>query len=255
MAASAFAKGILYGINLSLGADTALTPNVRVGMDTGYSTNHVGVSARGSKASITAGHVGGYVYGSFDAVRVSAGLGYGFGDASVNRAVSFTGFTDATSSSQGADTFQFFAEAGYAFTMPSYTLEPFAGIDWTTLNMGAFREAGGSAALAGTGKRMEQATTTFGLALSVPMDGMITPSFRAGLQHAISNDTASRALSFVSSGQSFTVLGTPLDADRAVIDANLGFNLGGARLMAGYSGAFGTRTTDHAIKAMAAVDF
>jgi len=152
-------------------------------------------------------------------------------------------------------TFQFFAEAGYAFAATGYTLEPFVGIDWTTLNMGAFREAGGSAALAGSGKRMEQATTTFGLALSVPMDGMITPSFRAGLQHAISNDTASRTLSFVSSGQSFTVLGTPLDADRAVIDANLGFNLGGARLTAGYSGTFGTRTTDNAIKAMAAVDF
>ena len=244
------------GVDITAGADTHLDENWRGGFEGGFSSNQLGVAARNSGASLTSGHIGAYASGRYEAAVLRVGGSYGFGAAKTIRAIAFSRFNDTASASQDTNTEQLFGELGYEIPLDTVTLEPFAGIAWTHLNAGAFRETGGSAALAGTSRDMDDAFSTLGFAASVPSFDLggaaLTPSLRAGWQHAFTNSLASRSLSFVSTTQAFTVLGTPLDADRAVIDLGATLALSGnAEVTLGYSGTLGTHASDHAVHLMA----
>ena len=246
------------GVNITAGADTSLGENWRGGFEGGYSSGELSVAARSSSADLSSGHVGAYAYGRYDAVALRMGGSYGFGTAKTIRAISFTNFTnfsDSASASQDTNSAQLFGEAGYEIALNTISLEPFAGLAWTHLNAGAFRETGGSASMSGTSRDMDEGFSTLGLAVSTPSfelgGAAVTPSLRAGWQHAFTNNTAGRSLTFVGATQSFTVLGTPLDADRAVIDLGAALALSGnTQVTLGYSGTLGTHSNDHAVRLM-----
>ena len=188
------------------------------------------------------------------------GGSYGFGTAKTIRATSFENFNDTANTIQDTSIAQLFGEVGYEVALETVTLEPFVGIAWSHLNAGAFRESGGSAALSGTSRDMGAFFSTLGLAATVPSFDLsgaaLTPSLRVGWQHAFTNNTASRTLSFISSAQAFTVLGTPLDADRAVIDVGAALALSGdTEVTLGYTGTLGTRSNDHSVRLMGTLKF
>jgi len=243
------------GVNITAGADTSLGENWRGGFEGGYSSGELSVAARSSSADMRGGHVGAYAYGRYDAVALRMGGSYGFGNAKTIRAISFTNFSDNANASQDTNSAQLFGEVGYEVALDTITLEPFAGLAWTHLNAGAFRESGGSAAVSGTSRDMDDGFSTLGLAvstLSFDLGGAaLTPSLRAGWQHAFTNNPASRSLSFVGTTQSFTVLGTPLDADRAVIDLGAALALSDdTEVTLGYTGTLGNHSNDHAVRLM-----
>lgn len=112
-------------------------------------------------------------------------------------------------------------------------------------------------ALSGIGSARDDGFSTLGAQLfttgSSFAGGILTPSIRAGWQHAFTNRLASRSLSFLSSGQGFTVFGTPLDADRATLDADATLSLGSTGISLGYTGALGKRGEDHGVRMRVAV--
>ncbi|MES2473581.1 MAG: autotransporter outer membrane beta-barrel domain-containing protein [Pseudomonadota bacterium] len=117
------------------------------------------------------------------------------------------------------------------------------------------RRRHGSAALGGAASERDDGFSTlgaqiFGNAMEFA-GGALTPSVRAGWQHAFSNRLASRNLSLLSTGQRFTVLGTRLDADRALLDLDLTLALGGRTSVSlGYAGTYAARGTDQAVRLM-----
>jgi outer membrane autotransporter protein len=241
------------GVSLTAGADTRLDDNWRGGFEGGYSSNKLRVDVRNSAADIQSGHVGAYAYGAYDAIKLRAGGSYGFGTADTQRVVTFTGFNELATASQDADTLNLFGEAGYTFSFEGYAIEPFAGLSWSQVKAGSFRESGGSAALAGTSRTFSDGFVTLGAQASATPFAFagvsLAPTVRAGWQHAFRNDLASRSLSFISTGQGFTVLGTPLDADRAVLDAGATLSLGDSvNLFLGYSGTLSSRASDSSLR-------
>ena len=246
------------GVDVTLGADTRLSDNWRGGIEGGYSSNQLNVTARASDADVRSGHIGAYAYGRYDAYALRAGASYGFGTARTQRSVNFTGFSDSVSASQDASSFQLFGEAGYDIVLERITIQPFVGLAWTQLNAGAFRETGGGAAVSGTAREMDNGYFTAGTQLFTESfdfsGGSLKPLLRAGWQHSFTNTAASRSLSFIATGQSFTVMGTPLDEDRALLDIGATLGLGNSQLSLVYSGALGSRTRDHAVKLLGAVN-
>jgi len=77
----------------------------------------------------------------------------------------------------------------------------------------------------------------------------VTPHISAAWQHAFDDVTPEAALAFAFTGIGFTVYGVPLAQDSALIDTGLDLALG-PRTTAGvsYSGQFGDRVTDNAVK-------
>lgn len=246
------------GVDMILGADTRLGENWRGGIEGGYSSSQLNVTARASDADVRSGHIGAYAYGRYDAYTLRAGASYGFGTAKTQRSVNFTGFSDSVSASQDASSFQLFGEAGYDIVLERITIQPFVGLAWTQLNAGAFRETGGGAAVAGTSRDMNNGYFTAGAQLFTESfdfaGGSLKPLLRAGWQRSFTNTVASRSLSFTATGQSFTVMGTPLDEDRALLDIGATLGLGNTQVSLTYSGALGSRTRDNAVKLLGAVN-
>ena len=241
------------GVNITLGGDTRLDEHWRGGLEGGYSSNTLQVAARTSSADLRAGHIGAYAFGSYDAYVLRAGASYGFGNIRTQRSIDFTGFSDTASASQDANMLQMFGEVGYDFTFDNVTLEPFAGLAWTQVSAGAFRENGGSAALMGKARDMDNGYFTMGTQVfTTPIDfagATLTPLLRAGWQHAFTLTTLSRSMTFISTGQAFTVQGVPLDRDRALLDVGATLNLdNNTQITLGYAGALGSHANDYSIR-------
>jgi subtilase-type serine protease len=241
------------GVNITLGGDTRLDEHWRGGLEGGYSSNTLQVAARTSSADLRAGHIGAYAFGSYDAYVLRAGASYGFGNIRTQRSIDFTGFSDTASASQDANMLQMFGEVGYDFTFDNVTLEPFAGLAWTQVSAGAFRENGGSAALMGKARDMDNGYFTMGTQVfTTPIDfagATLTPLLRAGWQHAFTLTTLSRSMTFISTGQAFTVQGVPLDRDRALLDVGATLNLDdNTQITLGYAGALGSHANDNSIR-------
>ncbi len=248
------------GANVMLGADTSLSANWRAGLEGGYSHSNLNVAARGSSAAVRSGHLGAYAHGQYDAVRLRTGFVYGFGTANTLRGVNFTGFSDAARASQDVSTVQLFGEAGYRFATGGLNLEPFVGLAWSRVELGAFSETGGLAALGGTARSTDEGAFTLGLDVYTGgfdfAGGVLTPGLRAGWQQALSNSLAMRNVSYLSTGQGFLVRGTPLDGDRAIVDLDLALALGGnTTVTLGYFGSYGSRGSDKGLRLMGAVKF
>jgi outer membrane autotransporter protein len=85
---------------------------------------------------------------------------------------------------------------------------------------------------------------------------LVTPHLSAAWQHAFDVVTPDSALVFASTGVGFTVYGVPLAQDSALIDTGLDFALGeNATAGVSYSGQFGDRVTDNAVKGRLTVLF
>ena len=82
------------------------------------------------------------------------------------------------------------------------------------------------------------------------MDGAaLAPMLRAAWQHGFTASAASRSLSLVAGGPAFTVQSMKQDGDRALLDVGGTMALGAAaHISLGYSGAFGARANDHAVR-------
>ena len=238
----------------------------RLGLAGGYTDDTIHVAQRLSSADFQTVFGGLYAGASLGAVHVRAGALYGSNSLSTNRSVVFPGFTDNTTSSYGGASGQIFGEAGYRIEVPSangfgfshISLEPFAGAAGIEIHVNGFNEIGGPSALTGFGRSFDFATTTLGVrvqgALNLPWP--LTAHAVIGWRHAYGDLVPSVALAFQNSSQTFTVTGVPIDRDALVAEAGLDYALTSAvKISAFYSGQYGQRAFDNAVKGQIDVSF
>lgn len=224
------------------------------GFAAGYSHARVNVDARASAADIDSLHFAGYLGTALAGFNLRAGAAYAFHTISTTRSIVFPGFADTARASYGASTGQLFGEVGYGATVGPVAFEPFAGLAWARASTNGFAEAGGAAALTGSGNTLEVGYSTLGLraAASVALGNglLLVPRASAVWQHALGNVTPSAALAFRDTGQGFTIGGAPMAQDSVQLDAGLDLQLTRrVRLGIAYVGQLAGNVADHSANA------
>jgi outer membrane autotransporter protein len=239
-----------------IGADGLVAETWRLGLLAGYS--HAGLQARERRSSAATDniHLGLYAGTQWGALALRTGAAYTWHDLSTNRLVSFAGFGDQLKAGTKAGTTQLFGEFGYSIALgasPIGTLavEPFANLAYVSLATGAFAEKGGAAALASRAETEAVTFTTLGLRAATGLTlGTIGATLRGtlGWRHAFGDVVPAASLAFAG-GSPFTVAGTPIARDAAVIEAGLDLALSpAASLGLSYGGQLARGVSDHGLK-------
>ncbi len=236
---------------------TALN-NWRVGLFGGYTNDSLTISARSSSGTFESFFGGVYGAGQYGPVNVRLGSSFGGTSTRTDRQVAFPGFLDNEKSNYGGDIVQGFGEIGYRIPVSLGFVEPIAGAAAIHLDQDGFRESGQSAALLGRPTGYDVETATLGVRAE---SGFLanTPLLARGFlgwQHAFGDINPAIREAFVAGGPDFSITGAPIDADALVAQAGLDYIASGQlTLGVSYSGAFGNRTDDNAVKGRAEYRF
>jgi len=234
-----------------LGAEAAIDETYRIGLAGGFMSTTFDIDGRLSSGSNET--VFGSLYGAakWDALSVRLGALYAGHDVDVNRTIRFPGFSDRASASYDGSTLLAFGEVGYEVGLGQVTLEPFVGASVMRLHLDGFREDGGPAALVGSGRSYELATTTLGLRAETQLDTDLPITVRGmvGWRHAFGDVSPAALLAFSGGVSGFNVAGIPIDRDALVAEAGLDWQISpDMTLGVSYAGQVGQRAQDHAVK-------
>ncbi len=232
---------------LFVGGDHGVGNGWRLGGALGYTGSRITVNDRSARTDVDS--YSAIVYGgkAFEAgagkLNVSGGVAYTWHDVRSKRNINAAGQLQALKADYSASTGQVFTEVGYAIALNDrVTLEPFVGADFSDLRTRGFSESGGDAALSGRGNSNKVATTTLGLHAQTTFDmGQNAARLRGtlGWRHAYGDVNPETTMSFDGS-QPFTVAGTPLSRDAAVVALGVDMAMSkSATLGLAYSGQYG----------------
>ena len=187
-------------------------------------------------------------------MSLRAGAAYAWHDIDTKRAVMFPGFAEAEAAHYHGRDAQAFGEIGYALREDSFVLEPFGDIAYVNLDTDAFAEKGGAAALSASARTFETAFTTLGgRADGIVGDIAGAPvhlNLTLGWVHAFGDVLPGMTFAFLSGGAPFTVLGTPLARDSALVETGFGMDITeSARVSFLYSGELAAHARDNSFKA------
>ncbi|MBS7538283.1 autotransporter domain-containing protein [Ancylobacter lacus] len=255
--------GNAYGIDRSgggffIGADTAVTDNIRAGVLGGYTTTSFSVDSLDSSGDSDTVHAGGFVAGQWGGLGLRGGGAYAWSDVSTSRSVAFSGFADQLSADYDASTAQLFGEIGYRFEKGPAALEPFAGLFYVRVHTDGFTEQGGEAALTAQSSTTDTSFSTLGLRGAYSWQagaGLFTARGLLGWQHAFGDTTPESTLAF-SSGSDFVIAGVPIAENVALIGVGLDY-AASERMTFGlaYDGQFGDGSDDQGVTARFALRF
>ncbi len=229
----------------------------RFGLAGGYTNDRISVSQRGSSANFESVFGGAYVGASFGALRLRAGVLYATNSTSTTRQATFPGFAEALSSSNGGSTAQAFGETGYRIELSGIglgahaSIEPFAGAAAFLIRQNGFTEEGGVSALTGVARDFDVQTTTLGVRGELAFATMpLTLKTMLGWRHAFGDVIPSTLLAFQGGAQGFRVAGVPIDRNAFVAEVGIDYAVT-SMLSVGvsYSGQYGQRAMDNAVKA------
>ncbi|MFG1465914.1 autotransporter-associated beta strand repeat-containing protein [Xanthobacter sp. DSM 24535] len=235
------------------GFDVTFANTWRLGLAAGYTQTSLDVDARNSSASIDNVHLALYGGTQRGPWGLRGGAAYTWHQLDTTRSVTFPGFAELAIADYDAATAQLFGEVGYAITLGSAALEPFAGVAYVNLHTDSFTETGGVAALGTAGQSLDATFTTLGLrgsALLGVANGMaVTARGTLGWQHAFGDVTPELTFAFASGGVPFTIAGVPIARDAAVVEAGLDVAVSAdAKLGIAYSGQLADDAYDHGVR-------
>jgi outer membrane autotransporter protein len=233
------------------GIDTAADATWRAGVAAGYSRGDVRITDRASAARLVGYHLAGYFGGTLGPVVLRSGAAWTWNDIDTSRTVAFPGFADQLTASYRGNLGQVFAEAALPMAAAGAKWEPYARLVYVDANNAAFSENRGAAALKADGVHASAGYATLGLRIDGTMEvggAGFTPYASFAWQHTLGNLDPAATLAFVSGGQPFTVLGTPLARDSALIDLGVTLDIAQqASLGVAYSGRFASSLSDNAV--------
>ena len=244
--------GLVTGMDLTLpGAKGDIW---RAGLAGAYQYTSLDAGDRNSSGRIDTYHIAAYGGRQIGPLGLRTGASYGWHDISTSRSIVFPGFADATKAKYAANTAQVFGEIGYALSHRRFALEPFAGLAYVNVRADSFAEAGGAAALTGSGGTSATTYSSLGLrtASSLPWPDLsaLTAKASAAWRHAFGTVTPTAQLGFASGTTPFVVAGTPIARDAAAIELGLeGSVARGATLGVAYIGQIAGHADDHGITA------
>lgn len=243
---------------LITGFDGYVTETWRLGVVAGYSRSSMEADARRSSVNADNYHLGLYGGGEWGALGVRAGLTHSWSDVETNRSVAFPGFSDTLAGSYDAGLTQLFGEVGYVMKAGEVDFEPFGSLAYAHLRTDGFTEQGGAAALSVEAASNDLTFATLGLRASTALDlGGVKAAARGmvGWRHAFGDVTPFAAQAFAGS-QPFTIAGTPLARDSALLEAGLDFAFSPATTLGlAYQGQLASGAQDHGVKANLALKF
>ncbi len=239
--------GLFLGMDQEVG-----TSGWRLGGSLGYTQADGKVADRSSESDVnsySAAVYGGKSFGTGTGPRINVlgGLAYTWHDIETTRKVQSLGQT--LKADYSAQTAQLFAEVGYAIGQyDKVGFEPFVGVSLGQQRTGSFHERGGFAALQGRSSTDDLASTTLGLRVHSDFqlagkEGRMRAT--VGWRHAFGDLAQSKTMAF-EGGQNFTVAGTPLARNTAVLGLEADVALSrSAALVLGYQGEMGSGQRDH----------
>ncbi|MDQ0317513.1 autotransporter-associated beta strand repeat-containing protein [Amorphus orientalis] len=250
-----------------VGGDAAIGPYGRAGVLAGYQASSYDADARSSSADATLYHLGVYGGTGWRGLNLRGGASYTWSEIETARTVSYPGMSQYLTGATSGGTTQVFGEAGYEVTTRWAAVEPFAGLAYVSAATDAYTETGGTAALSVQSDTTEVTYSTLGVRASavvpVPLSSARAKvSGLVGWRHAFGSLDPSATSAFAG-GSPFTVQGTPIAEDVAVVGAGLEFDLGampargveGVLLGVSYDGQFGSGATDNAVTGRFTVRF
>lgn len=241
-----------------IGGDRLVGQNWRLGVLTGYSHTSFHVNGRASSGASDNYHLGLYAGTQHNAWNFRSGLGYTWHRIKTDRSVAFSDFSDKLSARYNAATFQAFGELGYLVDTTFAALEPYANLSYVHFKAKHFSEDGGAAALSGKSQSNGTTFTTIGLRATSTFElGTTEANVHGGIgwRHAFNRINPKTDLSF-NNQSSFSVKGTPIAKNAAVLEAGLNVKLGKtSRVGIAYQGQFGSGVREHGLEANVAVRF
>lgn len=240
--------GVLFG------ADGLVSNAWRLGVMGGYSRSSFDTAT--SDGNSDNYHVGVYGTGEWRAVTFRSGLNYAWSNVDNTRQVS--ALNQSLKGKYDADSISAFAELGYTVKTAVADFEPFAALSYSHVKTDGFNETGGSAALTVDEQDMNTTFTTIGMRTSKDVNLLGTAAVvrgTAGWIHAFGDvDPVSTAR--FATGDSFTVSGSPIDRNAALLEAGLDLNLTPASTLSiGYNGQIGKDSYEHGATAKLRVRF
>lgn len=244
-----------------IGTDWAIAENWRFGLLTGYSRSTFDTSNSDGQSDNY--HIGAYAGGQWNAFSFRSGLSFTHHEIETSRSVAFDtvlgGFSDSTSADYTGSTVQGFGEVAYRIDTAAASFEPYANLSHVWLKTDGFTENGGSAALAVNEETVNTTFTTLGFRVSSGFGLRQTKAVaRGGLgwRHAFGDVDPTSTQAFVAGGDAFTVTGTPIAKDSAVIDAGLDFNITPATTLGlSYQGQVSSDAYENGVNAKFRVNF
>lgn len=240
------------------GLDGLVTETVQLGVVAGYSRSSFRADDRASSGDGDTYHLGVYGGTEIGALGIRGGAAYGWSHIETTRSAAFPGFTDDLGAGYDAGLFQAFGEVSYRIDTPSAAFEPFANLAHVRLATDGFTETGGAAALTGSAGTTSATFATLGIRASTTFDlGDIaaTAHGMVGWRHAI-GDTVPSDTHALSGGDAFTVTGTPIAKNAAIIEAGLDFAIApNATLGFSYNGQFASDAHNNGARARLSVKF
>ncbi|MBF9234112.1 autotransporter outer membrane beta-barrel domain-containing protein [Microvirga alba] len=235
-----------------LGADTLLGA-WRVGLAGGYSQTSLDGDKQRFSATSDNYHVAAYGGTQWGSLGLRLGSAFTWHNIGVSRQVAFPGFSDALKTDYDGRTTQVFGDVGYAFSVASVALEPFAALAYVNLHTDGFAEAGQAAALRGWGGNANTAFSTLGLraASRFALSETTALALRGtlGWRHAFGDATPASLLAFRNGILPFSMTGTPIARDALIAEAALDLNIGASTTLGiSYSGQLSGKTQDQTVK-------
>jgi outer membrane autotransporter protein len=238
-------SGVLVGVDAPVGADG------RIGLVGGYGHSDVTLSSRSSSATSDTYRLGIYAGIASGAFGIRVGAAYDWHDVSTDRSIAFAGLTGRPTAKYKAGSFQGFGEMSYKAAIGKSELEPYASLAFIRLHTDAFVEVGGVEALSVQASTSNVTFGTFGFKARTTFDlgsVKLTARANAGWRHAWGDLTSTSTGSFAGSN-AFTVAGTPLAKDSAVLDIGVEAALTPAiSLGLSYTGQIASSARDNGVK-------
>ncbi|MGE8294936.1 MAG: autotransporter domain-containing protein [Pseudomonas sp.] len=245
------------------GYDNDLGNGWYLGGALGYTQTDADVSSRDSEADIhsySATLYGGKAF-ALDVQRqlnVLGGLSYTYHDIDSERKV--RALEQKLTAGYDAHTTQVFGEVGYLIGKPDGRyVEPFAGLTVSHLEVGSFKEKGGSAALKGDSDDDTQVVSSLGVRGQLPYEfGNFGATLRGSLawQHAFGDEHMDATMRFVDGSHDFNVRGVSLERDTAVLGLGTQLNVSAnAAISLDYEGRYASGLREHSASLKAQWNF
>ena len=236
------------------GTDGLVLDTWRIGLLAGYGRTDFDVGGRASSGDSDNGHLGLYGGTQWGAIGARFGLASTWHWVETER----TSLGETLAGDYDARTIQAFAELGYRFSSRAGSFEPFANAAYVGHRADGFTESGGAAALIAAGSDSDTGFTTLGLRAATAFalgQGMISLHGSFGWRHAF-GDIVPESVNAFQGGTAFTVFGTPIAKDTAIVEAGLELLVSpGATLGLGYTGDFADDARTQSGKARIGIEF
>jgi len=248
------------GYGLALGGDVRVNDQIAVGALFGYEDGKVkNGGTRRSRTDVDAYSLGGYVNANladFGGIALSGGLIYSHLKFDSSRTILLP--AGKAKASYDGYKVQAFVEAGKTFDAGDATVTPYVNLTQNWLHTDAVRERGSIAALTVRAQTDSVTQTTLGVRASyqLPVAMPVAVTANLGWASAFGDTKAKTSNRFGTASSLFSVEGTRMDKNRALVGVGVEASLTpNATVAVGYDGQFGSNTRDHAANVQVRVRF